>query len=238
MRFGVIVFPGTSCDTDCIYALEDVIGVEAERVWHEETSLEGLDALVLPGGFSYGDALRPGAIARHSPVMKSVEEFAGQGGLVIGIGNGFQILCEAGLLPGVLLRNPSLRFRSERVHVKVERSDTPFTLLCRANEVLDLSIAHGYGRYYAPPAIIARLEEARQIVFRYASPNGEVAPCFNPDGSEGSIAGVINERGNVLGMMPHPERSVETILGGVDGRKIFESMLRSFSLETRGGRPS
>lgn len=235
MRFGVIVFPGSNCDSDCYFALRDVIGVDVEYVWHQESSLSGLDGVVLPGGFSYGDYLRAGAIARFSPVMRAVEAFAGGGGLVIGICNGFQILCEAGLLPGALVRNASLRFRCETVPVRVERADTPFTLACREGEVLHLPIAHGEGRYFAPREILDRLEANRQVVFRYATPQGEAAPEANPNGSVNNIAGIVSERGNVLGMMPHPERRVEEILGGEDGRKIFESMVAALSAAQRGG---
>lgn len=235
MRFGVIVFPGSNCDSDCYYALRDAVGVDVEYVWHQERSLNGLDAVVLPGGFSYGDYLRAGAIARFAPVMQAVDEFAGRGGLVIGICNGFQILCEAGLLPGALVRNTSLRFRCERVAVRVERSDTPFTLACMAHEVLRLPIAHGEGRYYAPADLLERLEANGQVALRYCSLDGEVTPAANPNGSVNHIAGVLNERGNVLGMMPHPERSVEEVLGGVDGRKIFESMVAALAVARAGG---
>lgn len=238
VRFGVIVFPGSTGDTDCLYALEEVLGVSAQAVWHEESSLDGFDALVLPGGFSYGDALRPGAIARYSPAMAAVEAFAQGNGLVLGIGNGFQILCEAGLLPGSLLPNESPRFRSERVWVRVERADTPFTIACQQGQVLNLPVAHGFGRYYAPPETLARLEETGRIVLRYTTPQGEASPSANPDGALGNIAGLINEKGNVLGLMPHPERSVDSILGGTDGRKIFESMLRALVEAKVGGKSS
>ena len=235
MRFGVIVFPGSNCDGDCYWALRDVIGVDVEYVWHQERSLEGLDGVVLPGGFSYGDYLRAGAIARFAPVMQAVEAFAQAGGLVIGICNGFQILCEAGLLPGALVRNASLRFRCETVPVRVERTDTPFTLACRKHEVLNLPIAHGEGRYFAPSELLETLEAKGQVVLRYCTPAGEVTAAANPNGSVNNIAAVTNERGNVLGMMPHPERRVEEILGGVDGRKIFESMVAALSAAGRGG---
>lgn len=236
MRFGVIVFPGSNCDSDCYFALRDVLGVKTEYVWHQETSLSGLDAVVLPGGFSYGDYLRAGAIARFAPVMQAVEAFARDGGLVIGICNGFQILCEAGLLPGALVRNASLRFRCETVPVRVERTDTPFTLGCRPHEVLRLPIAHGEGRYYAPPDLLEKIEGNGQVVFRYATPEGEVTPAANPNGSRNNIAGIVNERGNVLGMMPHPERVVEELLGGTGGRKIFESMVAALAAASGGGK--
>lgn len=226
MRFGVIVFPGTTGDVDCLDALQRVLGQEAQAVWHEERSLQGLDAVVLPGGFSFGDAIRPGAIAKFSSVMSAVEAFAQEGGLVLGIGNGFQILCEAGLLPGVLLGNASLRFRSEWAYVKVERDDTFFTRACRKGQVLRLPVAHRFGRYYAPPETLAHLEATGRILLRYTILAGE-ADAADPDGSPGNIAGVINERGNVLGMMPHPERCVETILGGTDGQAIFQSMIQA-----------
>jgi phosphoribosylformylglycinamidine synthase len=216
VRFGVVTFPGSNCDADCRWVLEKVVGVEAVSIWHEETDLAGLDAVVLPGGFSYGDYLRPGAIAATSPVMRAVREFAAHGGLVLGICNGFQILLEARLLPGALLPNLDARFRCGWVHVRVERTDTPFTSRYRPGEVVRMPIAHREGRYHADPATLEHLEAAGRVVFRY---EGE-----NPNGSLHGIAGICNGAGNVLGLMPHPERCAEGILGGEDGRRLFESM--------------
>ncbi|MDR5709208.1 MAG: phosphoribosylformylglycinamidine synthase subunit PurQ [Armatimonadota bacterium] len=216
MRFGVVTFPGSNCDADCRWVLREVMGFETESVWHEETDLAGLDAVVLPGGFSYGDYLRAGAIAATSPVMLAVRAFAARGGLVLGVCNGFQILLETGLLPGAMLPNLGARFRCEWVRVRVERTDTPFTSRYRPGEVLRMPIAHREGRYYADPATLERLEAAGCVVFRY---EGE-----NPNGSLHGIAGIRDETGNVLGLMPHPERCAEGILGGEDGRRLFESM--------------
>ncbi len=217
MRFGVVTFPGSNCDADCRWVLREVVGVEVEAVWHEETDLSGLDAVVLPGGFSYGDYLRAGAIAATSPVMQAVRAFAAQGGLVLGICNGFQILLETKLLPGALLTNLGAHFRCEWVQVRVERTDTPFTSRYRPQEVVRMPIAHQQGRYYADPETLARLEATGCVVFRYEG--------VNPNGSRNGIAGICNEAGNVLGLMPHPERCAERILGGEDGRRLFESMM-------------
>ncbi|MCS7171807.1 MAG: phosphoribosylformylglycinamidine synthase subunit PurQ [Armatimonadetes bacterium] len=217
MRFGVVTFPGSNCDADCRWVLREVVGVETEFVWHEETDLGGLDAVVLPGGFSYGDYLRAGAIAATSPVMRAVREFAARGGLVLGICNGFQVLLEAGLLPGAMLPNLGARFRCEWVRLRVERTDTPFTSRYRPGQVVRMPIAHREGRYYVDPSTLGRLEAAGCVVFRY---EGE-----NPNGSLHGIAGIRNEPGNVLGLMPHPERCAEGILGGEDGRLLFESMV-------------
>jgi len=225
VRFGVVVFPGSNCDHDAYYVCRKILGQDAVFLWHKTADLRGVDVVILPGGFSYGDYLRCGAIARFSPVMKEVTRFAAQGGLVLGICNGFQILVEAGLLPGVLLRNSSLRFACRYVNIRVENPFTPFTGECAKNEVLSIPIAHGDGNYFADADTVRRLEENGQIVFRYCSPEGEITPGSNPNGSLGNIAGIMNEQGNVLGMMPHPERASDAVLGHTDGRKIFASIL-------------
>ncbi len=225
MNIGVVVFPGSNCDHDCAYVLGDVLGQSVTMVWHKETSLAGLDAVILPGGFSYGDYLRTGAIARFSPVMGAVKDFAKSGGLVLGICNGFQILLEAGLLPGAMLRNTSLNFICKDVCVRVENAATPFTGRCEPGQVLKIPIAHADGNYYTDPVTLAALQANAQIVFRYCTPDGRVTAEANPNGSLDNIAGIRNPDGNVLGMMPHPERCAEAALGGDDGRLIFLSML-------------
>jgi len=225
MNFGVIVFPGSNCDHDCIHVLSDVLGHKAIPVWHKETKLDGLDAIILPGGFSYGDYLRTGAIARFSPVMGAVKQFAHEGGMVLGICNGFQILLEAGLLPGAMLRNRSLAFMCKDVYVTVENAATPFTDLCRPGQILKIPIAHADGNYYTDDVTLSQMKAAAQIVFRYCTPEGKVTAEANPNGSLDNIAGIRNAAGNVMGMMPHPERSAEAVLGNDDGRLIFLSML-------------
>ena len=225
MRFGVIVFPGTWSDTDCYHVLKDVFRQPVEYVWHKDTDLSGFDCVILPGGFSYGDYLRAGAIARFSPVMQAVEEFARQGKLVLGICNGFQILCEAGLLPGALMRNAHLQFRCQWVHVRVENTFSPFASTAAQGEILRIPISHGEGNYYADRDTIDELESERRVVFRYCSAAGETSEEANPNGSLGNIAGIVNREGNVLGMMPHPERCCEPVVGGTDGRVIFESLI-------------
>jgi phosphoribosylformylglycinamidine synthase len=225
MKFAVVVFPGSNCDHDALYAAEHVLGQSAEFVWHKETHLHGADVVVLPGGFSHGDYLRTGAIARFSPVMAEVKKFAAAGGPVIGICNGFQILLEAGLLPGAMLRNRDLKFHCEYVHVRVEHTDTPFTFACRSKQVLRIPIAHGEGNYFTTPDELRRLEQNRQIIFRYVDPTGAVTDAANPNGSLGSVAGVCNEQRNVVGLMPHPERACELSVGSIDGRVIFESVI-------------
>ncbi len=225
MNVAILVFPGTWSDTDCFHAFTGVLGHDAAYVWHKETDLSGFDSVVLPGGFSYGDYLRCGAIARFSPVMDAVREFAKAGKPVIGICNGFQILCEAGLLPGVLTRNEHLEFRCSWVDLRTENTHTPFTHLASPGQVLAVPISHGEGNYQADAETLDMLERTGRIVFRYSTPEGEITPEANPNGSANNIAGIINERGNVLGMMPHPERSVEKLLGGEDGAVIFRSML-------------
>jgi phosphoribosylformylglycinamidine synthase len=225
VNIGVVVFPGSNCDHDCEHVLTDVLGQKAVPVWHKETSLAGLDAVILPGGFSYGDYLRTGAIARFSPVMAAVQRFAGEGGLVLGICNGFQILLEAGLLPGAMLRNTSLHFVCKDVYVKVENAATPFTGRCEPGQVLKIPIAHADGNYYTDPVTLAALQANAQIVLRYCTLEGKAASEANPNGSLDNIAGIRSAAGNVLGMMPHPERCAEEVLGNDDGRLIFLSML-------------
>ncbi len=228
MNSGVVIFPGSNCDQDMIDALERVMGWKVHRLWHKETTLpEGLDVIAVPGGFSYGDYLRAGAIARFSPVMRSVADFARRGGLVIGVCNGFQILTEAGLLPGALRRNRSLQFRCIDVHLRVERTGTPFTDFSK--KVIRLPIAHGQGNYTIEAEGLKRIEGNGQVLFRYCDPKGNLTDEANANGSMASIAGVCNEAGNVLGMMPHPERACEAILGGEDGKLIFDSIERAMN---------
>ncbi|MBI5598928.1 MAG: phosphoribosylformylglycinamidine synthase subunit PurQ [Deltaproteobacteria bacterium] len=227
MKFGIVVFPGSNCDHDCYHVARHVSGQSAEYVWHRTAGLKGLDCVILPGGFSYGDYLRTGAIARFSPVMAEVERFAKKGGLVVGICNGFQILCEAGILPGVLMRNRDLKFICDSVYVRVENAKTPFTSSYREGRVLRLPIAHADGNYFTDGDTLKRLEDNGQIIFRYSTPDGEVSAEANPNGSLGNIAGIVNRGGNVLGLMPHPERVSEEVLGSIDGRGIFESIVRA-----------
>ena len=230
MNFGVIVFPGSNGDHDALHAIGEVLGQPVRAIWHRETDLGDVDCVVLPGGFAYGDYLRAGAIARFSPVMAEVERFARSGGPVLGICNGFQVLTEAGLLPGALLRNANLEFRCQWLHVRTERTDTPFTSGLREGQVLRLLVAHGEGRYFAAPDELARLGANGQVIFRYCDANGELTAEANHNGSTNAIAGVCNERRNVVGLMPHPERSAEAILGGDDGRLLFESVLAAMSV--------
>jgi len=225
MRFAVVVFPGTWSDHDCQYALTAVLGQEADLVWHRETDLSSYDCVVLPGGFSYGDYLRCGAIARFSPVMEAVVAHAEAGKPVIGICNGFQVLCESHLLPGALMRNDSLQYRCQWVHLRVENVETAFTLACRPGDVLRIPISHGEGRFFADDETLSALESSGRVVFRYCTPEGELTPEANPNGSLNGIAGIVNERGNVLGMMPHPERACEPLMGGEDGLPIWRSVL-------------
>lgn len=224
MKFGVVTFPGSNCDYDAYAAVRHVLGEQVEFLWHRSSDLLGSDVVILPGGFSYGDYLRSGAIARFSPIMGEVVRFARSGGLVIGICNGFQVLTESGLLPGALMRNAHLRFSSKDVYLRVERTDTPFTVACSERDVLRMPIAHGDGNYYHFADDVRRLEDSGRVVFRYVDAGGQVTAGANPNGSINSIAGITNEEGNVLGMMPHPERAVEEILGSTDGLKIFESL--------------
>jgi phosphoribosylformylglycinamidine synthase I len=227
MKVGVVVFPGSNCDHDTYHALKHVCGQEARFVWHKDSDLSGLDAVVLPGGFSYGDYLRTGAIARFSPVMRAVTEFAGRGGPVLGICNGFQILQEAGLLPGAMLRNRTVKFLSQPVHVRVERDDTVATAGIPLGTVLTMPIAHGEGNFYVADEERDRLEQAGQVVFRYTTKDGRLADEANPNGSLRAIAGVCNRDRNVVGLMPHPERSAEPGLGSADGRRVLEALVAS-----------
>jgi phosphoribosylformylglycinamidine synthase len=227
MKFAVVVFPGSNCDHDAYHAAKHVLGQEASFVWHKETSLGGADAVILPGGFAHGDYLRTGAIARFSPVMQEVKRFADAGGPVLGICNGFQVLLEAGLLPGAMLRNRSVKFQCEHVFVRVEHTDTPFTAACHRGQVLRIPIAHGEGNYYAEPDVVERLEKNRQVVFRYATAAGDVTPEANPNGSVNNIAGLCSESRNVVALMPHPERACELAVGSADGLVLFESVLKA-----------
>jgi phosphoribosylformylglycinamidine synthase I len=226
VKIGVVVFPGSNCDHDAHYAAEKMMGLDTRLIWHKEGSVGDVDAVILPGGFSYGDYLRCGAIARFSPIMKDVVRFANSGGLVIGICNGFQVLTEAGLLPGVLLRNKSLLFACKYLFLRVENADTAFTNKCRSGEILEIPIAHGEGNYFTDPDTLKRLEDNRQVVFRYCDEQGNITDESNPNGSLNNIAGIINEAGNVLGMMPHPERASDPVLRHTDGSKVFESIIQ------------
>lgn len=228
MKFAIIVFPGSNCDHDAYHAVKHVLGQEAEYVWHKETTLKGFDCAVLPGGFSYGDYLRTGAIARFSPVMSAVIDFAGKGGLVLGICNGFQVLTEAGLLPGVLMRNRGLKFICSQVSLRVENNGTPFTSAYKAKDVVKIPIAHADGNYFADDDTIKRLEGSGRVVFRYCGLDGSVTDGANPNGSINNIAAIVNEKGNVMGTMPHPERACEADLGSVGGLPLFKSILGSF----------
>jgi phosphoribosylformylglycinamidine synthase I len=225
MKFGVIIFPGSNCDHDAYWTIEQVARQQATFLWHESHDLQNCDAIIVPGGFAYGDYLRTGAIAKFSPVMESVRKFAVGGGWVLGICNGFQILCESGLLPGALMRNVGLKYVCKPVQVRVENADTPFTNACRTGEVLTIPIGHMEGNYYCDAATLDELRRENRIVFRYCSPAGEITSAANPNGSLDNIAGICSRGGNVVGMMPHPERSAERELGCTDGVKIFESMV-------------
>jgi phosphoribosylformylglycinamidine synthase I len=239
MKFGVVQFPGSNCDDDAYHAIGSVIGQQVEFIWHQSEDLANCDAVILPGGFAYGDYLRTGAIARFSPVMRSVEKFARAGGLVLGICNGFQILLEAGLLPGAMLRNKGLRYLCRQVHVRVENTDTPFTCAAKRDEILKMPIAHNEGNYFVDVASLADMEQNHQIIFRYVHPDGLPAADAqgmpendreaNPNGSLAAIAGICNRERNVVGLMPHPERAVESPLGSVDGLVLFRSAVQSFS---------
>jgi len=232
-RFGVIVFPGSNCDHDCYYVVKDVLGKNAEFVWHQERDLSGFDCVIIPGGFSYGDYLRSGSIASLSPVMSAIKEFSNGGGLVLGICNGFQVLVESGLLPGALVKNSSLRFICRWVGLRVENADTPFTRLMEAGKVVRMPIAHGEGCYFADAGTLGALNRDKRVVFRYSTPAGEeTGDEANPNGSVENIAAIVNESGNVLGMMPHPERCSEEALGGTDGLLLFESIVSSLEGRT------
>jgi phosphoribosylformylglycinamidine synthase I len=225
MRFAIVVFPGSNCDHDTYHAVKHVLGQDAEFIWHKDTNLQRADVVILPGGFSHGDYLRTGAIARFSPIMREVIAFARAGGPVLGICNGFQILLEAGLLPGAMLRNRDLKFHCEHVHIRVEQTDTPFTLRCTPGQVLRIPIAHGEGNYFAAPDVLERIEANRQVIFRYSDARGQVVDSANPNGSIHGIAGVCNEARNVVALMPHPERACEAPLGSADGLVILQSVV-------------
>jgi phosphoribosylformylglycinamidine synthase len=231
MNFAVLQFPASNCDQDAVHALKNVLGQAARLLWHKETSLGDADAVVIPGGFSYGDYLRTGAIARFSPIMQAVFEFARQGGLVLGICNGFQILCEAGLLPGALIRNRSLQFRCEHVYIKTVTANSPFTNQIGAGQLLRVPIAHGEGCYFADEATLEKLKENDQILWQYVDAKGALSERANPNGSLRNIAGICNERRNVAGLMPHPERASEAILGCADGRVVFESLIHALQAQ-------
>ena len=229
MRVGIIVFPGSNCDHDAYRVSRHIFGLETSFIWHKERQLPPVDLVIVPGGFSYGDYLRSGAIARFSAIMESVIRFAESGGFVLGICNGFQILCECDLLPGVLLRNSSVRFVCKWVHLRTDNNDIPFTEEANIGQILRLPIAHGEGNYFIEAPELVELERNDQVVFRYTTPTGEVTPESNPNGSSNNIAGIVNREGNVLGMMPHPERAAEMSLGGDDGRLLFQSLIHSMS---------
>jgi phosphoribosylformylglycinamidine synthase len=229
MNFAVLQFPGSNCDQDVVHVLRNVLGHTVELLWHKESSLGAADAVIVPGGFSYGDYLRTGAIARFSPVMEAVQGFAADGGLVLGICNGFQILCEAGLLPGALIRNRSLQFRCEHILLKTATPNSPFTNQIPLDKLLRLPIAHGEGCYFADVETLASLRANDQILWRYVDARGDVTEVANPNGSLDSIAGICNEKRNVAGLMPHPERASEPILGGTDGRLVLESMIHALA---------
>ena len=232
MKFAVVVFPGSNSDYDAFYAASHVLGEQASLVWHKDTDLGDADAVILPGGFAHGDYLRTGAIARFSPIMGAVKTFADRGGAVLGICNGFQVLLEAGMLPGAMVRNRGIKFVSRLIPVRVDQVDTPFTVACHQGQVLRMPIAHGEGNYYAEPQVVEQLETNRQVVFRYTSPAGEVTAADNPNGSINNIAGICNERRNVVGLMPHPERASEPAVGSADGRIILESAVKAMALAT------
>jgi len=231
IKFAVVVFPGSNCDHDSYHAATAVLGQQAECIWHKDSSLAGADVVILPGGFAHGDYLRTGAIARFSPIMPAVIDFAKRGGPVLGICNGFQVLLESGLLPGAMLRNRDLRFHCEQVRLRVERTDTPFTGRAHQGQVLRMPVAHGEGNYFAPPDLLRELEEGRRIVFRYCDERGEVNDAGNPNGSLHNIAGICNAQRNVVGLMPHPERACEASLGSADGLILFESVVRALAQE-------
>lgn len=229
MKFAVIVFPGSNCDHDAHYAVTQVLGQQSALIWHKDTDLQGADVVILPGGFAHGDYLRTGAMARFSPIMREVQAFAERGGPVIGICNGFQVLLEAGLLPGAMLRNRGLKYRCEHVHVRVETTDTPATAGAYKGQVLTIPIGHGEGNYYAPPDLLKRIEDNQQVVLRYTTADGRLDDDANPNGSVNAIASVCNDRRNVVGMMPHPERACEPALGGTDGLVILQSIVKALT---------
>lgn len=230
MRFGVVTFPGSNCDQDAYFVVKDVLGKPVEHIWHEDSDVRGFDCIILPGGFAYGDYLRTGAIARFSPVMEAVIAHAERGRFVIGICNGFQVLCEAHLLPGALTRNTGLKFVCKHVNLRVENEETPWTRTAKRGQVLRIPVAHGEGCYVAEPETLRELNESGRVLFRYTDPDGRVTPESNPNGSMENIAGIASAKFNVLGMMPHPERASEKILGSADGRVVFESIVKSLLL--------
>lgn len=227
MKFGVVIFPGSNCDHDCYYVIESVMGKPVEFIWHQDTSVNGFDAIILPGGFAYGDYLRTGALAKFSPVMRAIGDFAKKGGLVCGICNGFQVLAEAGLLPGALMRNVSMKYICKFLYLRTETTNTPYTNLLRNGQLLRIPIGHGDGNFFADADTLKRIEDNDQVVFRYSDAEGRITKEANPNGSLNNIAGIVNEQRNVLGMMPHPDRSSEAILGSADGKLIFESMVNA-----------
>jgi phosphoribosylformylglycinamidine synthase subunit PurQ / glutaminase len=229
MKFGIVVLPGSNCDHDALHVTREVLGADAEVLWHKDTDLKGADCVIVPGGFSYGDYLRAGALAKFAPIMEPIRRHAEAGGLVLGICNGFQVLTEAGLLPGALMRNQHLRFLSRDVHIRTEETDTPFTNQLQVGEVFRVPIAHGEGNYFADDATLDELEANRQVIFRYSDENGRLTPESNPNGSARHIAGICNRGRNVLGMMPHPERCSENILGNAAGLAVFRSIAASFA---------
>jgi phosphoribosylformylglycinamidine synthase len=229
VKFAVVVFPGSNCDDDAYHAATHVLGQDAEFVWHKDTSLAGADVVILPGGFAHGDYLRTGAIARFSPVMSSVKAFADAGGPVLGVCNGFQVLLEAGLLPGAMLRNRGLKFICEHVGVRVDEIDTPFTAACSKGQILRIPINHGEGNYFAAEDVLDALERDRRVIFRYVDPSGQATDAANPNGAARNIAGICSERRNVVGMMPHPERACEPALGSGDGLVLFESVVTALT---------
>jgi len=233
MKFSVVVFPGSNSDYDAFYAASAVLGEDAALVWHKDSDLQGADVVILPGGFAHGDYLRTGAIARFSPIMAAVKAFADRGGPVLGICNGFQVLLEAGMLPGAMVRNDRIKFVSRLVPIRVEQTDTPFTAACASQQVLQMPVAHGEGNYYADPETLAALEANRQVVFRYADAAGEVTPASNINGSLNNIAGICNRQRNVVGLMPHPERATEAQLGSADGRVILASAVKALASLSR-----
>ena len=224
MKYGIVIFPGSNCDQDCFWAVKHVLAETAAYIWHQDSDIRGLDCIILPGGFSYGDYLRPGAIARFSRIMKSIVRFAKKGGLILGISNGFQVLLEAGLLPGAMLLNKNLHFICRNTFLRVENNQTPFTNLCDKNQVLSMPIAHHEGNFYVDPQRLKRMQDNQQIILRYSNAAGLVDSAINPNGASDNIAGIVNQRGNVFGLMPHPERSVEEIVGSSDGLLIFKSI--------------
>ena len=231
MKFGVVIFPGSNCEQDCYYAIASVLGKPVDYIWHHDTNLKGFDAVILPGGFAYGDYLRTGALAKFSPVMTAIAEFSRKGGLVLGICNGFQILAEAGLLPGALLRNAGLKYLCKFEYLRTETTNTPFTNLMSKGQLLRIPIGHGEGNFFADADTLKAIEDNDQVVFRYADAHGHVTADSNPNGSLNNIAGIVNQQRNVLGMMPHPDRAYESILGSADGKLIFESMVNALVMK-------